>query len=70
MDLISNAKNVISVMAMGRLLGVSCLTSLKIKHELMQAMHERDGLYLLRGKVQNDDAYLAGELSGGKVGHG
>jgi hypothetical protein len=36
----------------------------------MQAMNERDGAYVLRGRVQIDDAYLGGERCGGKPGRG
>jgi len=32
----------------------------------MQAMVERDAQYTLCGHVQADDAYLGGELAGGK----
>jgi hypothetical protein len=37
---------------------------------ILRAMADREEAYLLRGKIQIDDAYLAGELSGGKVGCG
>ncbi len=33
-------------------------------------MSERDECYVLQGKVQIDDAYLAGEYPGGKAGRG
>ena len=33
-------------------------------------MTEREDAYLLRGKIQMDDAYLGGELSIGKAGRG
>ena len=36
----------------------------------MQAMVERDARYTLSGDVQVDDAYLGGELAGGKAGRG
>jgi hypothetical protein len=36
----------------------------------MQAMVERDAQYTLCGHVQVDDAYLGGELAGGKAGRG
>jgi hypothetical protein len=36
----------------------------------MKAMDHREGLYVLSGKAQIDDAYLGGELSGGKPGRG
>jgi len=34
----------------------------------MQAMVERDAKYTLCGNIQADDAYLGGELAGGKAG--
>lgn len=36
----------------------------------MQVMVERDAQYTLFGDVQVDDAYLGGELAGGKAGRG
>ena len=33
-------------------------------------MTEREEAYLLRGKIQMDDAYLGGERPGGKAGLG
>ena len=33
-------------------------------------MSEREVAYVLQGKVQLDDAYLGGELNGGKAGRG
>jgi hypothetical protein len=36
----------------------------------MQAMVERDAQYKLCGDIQVDDAYLGGELAGGKAGRG
>jgi hypothetical protein len=36
----------------------------------MQAMSGREEPYVLRGKVQVDDAYLGGERCGGKPGRG
>ena len=36
----------------------------------MQSMVEREASYTLSGHVQVDDAYLGGELSGGKAGRG
>jgi hypothetical protein len=36
----------------------------------MPAMSEREDSYVLRGKVQLDDAYLGGERNGGKAGRG
>jgi hypothetical protein len=67
---ISQAKNGISAMELGRHLGVSYPTSWKIRHKIMRAMQERDSQYLLQGTVQIDDAYFGGERSGGKAGRG
>lgn len=39
-------------------------------HKLMQAMALRETLSTLVGQVQIDDAYLGGELTGGKAGRG
>lgn len=68
--MISQAKTGISALSLKRYLGVSYPTSWKIRHKLMHAMKQRDDRYLLSGVVQMDDAYLGGELSGGKAGRG
>jgi len=68
--LISEAKTGLSSLALKRQLGVSYPTAWLIHHKLMQAMFERNAKYKLNGKVQVDDVYLGGELSGGKVGRG
>jgi hypothetical protein len=67
---ISQAKTGLSALALKRQLGVSYPTSWMIHHKLMHAMQRRDDHYLLGGLVQIDDAYLGGELSGGKAGRG
>jgi len=68
--LISQAKTGLSALALKRHLGVSYPTAWLLHHKLMQAMTERDALYTLSGPVQVDDAYLGGELPGGKPGRG
>ena len=68
--LISQAKTGLSALALKRQLGVSYPTAWLIQHKLMQAMVERDSAYTLDGDVQVDDAYLGGELAGGKAGRG
>lgn len=68
--LISQAKTGLSSLALKRQLGVSYPTALLIQHKLMQAMAEREALYTLNGDVRIDDAYLGGELTGGKAGRG
>ena len=68
--LISQAKTGLSALALKRQLGVSYPTAWLINHKLMQAMVEREAGYKLCGNIQVDDAYLGGELSGGKSGRG
>ena len=68
--LISQAKTGLSALALSRALGVSYPTAWLIQHKLMQAMDERNARYTLVGEVQVDDAYLGGELPGGKAGRG
>ena len=68
--LISQAKTGLSALDLKRQLGVSYPTAWLIQQKLMQAMVERDGKYTLCGNVQADDAYLGGELTGGKAGRG
>jgi hypothetical protein len=41
-----------------------------MKHKIMQVMLEREQDRRLTGRVEIDDAYLGGELSGGKAGRG
>lgn len=69
-DFISQAKTGLSAPALKRLLGVSCPTAWLVQHKLVQSMVEREARYTLSGHVQVDDAYLGGELSGGKAGRG
>jgi transposase-like protein len=68
--LISEAKTGLSALALKRQLGVNYATAWLLHHKLMQAMLEREAGYTLSGVVQVDDAYLGGELTGGKVGRG
>jgi hypothetical protein len=68
--LVSQAKTGLSSLGLMRQLGVSYPTAWLIQQKLMQAMAERDAHYTLAGKVLVDDAYLGGELAGGKRGRG
>ena len=68
--LVSQAKTGLSALDLKRQLGVSYPTAWLIQPKLMQAMVERDAQYTLSGDVQVDDAYLGGELAGGKAGRG
>jgi hypothetical protein len=53
-----------------RHLGVNYRTAWLVPNKIMQTMSEREEAYVLRGKVQVDDAYLGGECCGGKPGRG
>ena len=68
--LIGQAKKGISSLELSRHLGVAYNTAWLIHNKILQAMRERDQAYVLRGKIQMDDAYLGGELPGGKAGRG
>lgn len=63
-------KNNISTLEFKRLIGVCYRTAWRIKHKLMEVMFEREQTTILSGRIEIDDAYLGGELPGGKVGRG
>ena len=67
---LTQTKQGISSIELGRRLGVTQTTAWKIKHKLKQVMLERDATKRLSGRVEIDDAYLGGERSGGKRGRG
>ena len=67
---LTQTKNNVSALELTRLLGVCYRTAWRIKHKLMQVMHEREASTILSGRVEVDDAYLGGQRSGGKVGRG
>jgi hypothetical protein len=66
----TQSKQGISSIELGRRLGVTQTTAWTIKHKLGQVMLERDAKRLLTGRVELDDAYLGGERPGGKRGRG
>jgi transposase-like protein len=68
--LIGQAKNGISSLELSRHLGVKWDTAWLVHSKIMRSMSEREEAYVLQGKVQIDDAYLGGELPGGKAGRG
>lgn len=70
MHLITQAKNSVSALELMRHLGVSYPTAWLLKHKLMEVMRLREEGRRLTGRVEIDDAYLGGELSGGKAGRG
>ena len=63
---LTQSKQGISSIELGRRLGVTQTTAWTIKHKLAQVMLERDAEQQLNGRVELDDAYLGGERSGGK----
>src|SRR6266446_752753 len=70
MHLITQSKNNVSALELKRHLGVSWPTAWMMKHKIMQVMFEREEDRQLTGRVEIDDAYLGGELHGGKAGRG
>ena len=69
-QLLTQAKNNVSALELMRQLGVSYPSAWLMKHKIMRTMFERESTRQLTGRVEIDDAYLGGERSGGKVGHG
>jgi len=67
--LVTQNKNNISALSLKRHLGVAYATAWRVKHKLLEAMHQRDSNRLLRGVVLADDAVLGG-VHGGKPGRG
>ena len=67
---LTQTKQGISSIELGRRLGVRQTTAWTIKHKLGQVMMERDATKRLTGRVELDDAYLGGERTGGKRGRG
>ena len=55
-------------MELRRHLGVNYDTAWVLHNKILREMTEWEEAYLLRGKIQMDDAYLGGELPGGKPG--
>jgi transposase-like protein len=67
---LTQTKQGISSLELGRRLGVRQSTAWQIKHKLKQVMLERDASKRLTGRVEIDDSYLGGERSGGNRGRG
>src|SRR5580700_3788199 len=65
---LTQSKQAISSVELGRRLGVTQTTAWKIKHKLAQVMMERDATKQLSGRVELDDAYLGGERGRGAPG--
>ena len=67
---VTQSKQGISGIELGRRLGVTQTTAWKIKHKLAQAMLERDAASQQTGHVEVDNTYVGGERTGGKRGRG
>lgn len=67
---LSQTKNNVSALELTRLLGICYRTAWRMKHKIMQVMHEREQMTILAGRIEIDDAYLGGERAGGTVGRG
>src|SRR3954451_7136166 len=68
---LTQSKNGISSIELGRRLGVKQGTAWLMKHKLMRAMAAREAAKpKLAGLVEVDDAYLGGERPGGRRGRG
>jgi hypothetical protein len=70
MQLLTQSKNNVSALELMRQLGLSYRTAWLLKHKIMEAMRVREDGRELDGRVEIDDAYLGGELSGGSAGRG
>lgn len=57
---LTQTKQGICSIELGRRFGVTQTTAWKIKHKLGQVMLERDGAKRLRGRIDIDDAYIGG----------
>jgi transposase-like protein/ribosomal protein L37AE/L43A len=64
MYLVTQSKQGISSIELGRRLGVTQTTAWTLKHKLAQVMIERNAARRLKGKVQIDDAYIGGARPG------
>jgi transposase-like protein len=67
--LLTQRKKSTSALQLSRELGVKYDTAWRLKHKLMQVMHEHQRHQPLSGRIELDDAYLGGERAG-KRGRG
>ena len=70
MYLITQTKQGISSIELGRRLGTTQTTAWKIKTKLAEVMRIAGDKERLEGRIEMDDAYLGGEKGGGKTGRG
>ena len=68
--LFTHDKRGISAAQLGRTLGVSHDTAWLMLHKLREAMGTRDEDYILKGIVEEDDAFFGGPSEDGKRGRG
>jgi hypothetical protein len=68
--LLTQNKNNVAILELRRLVGISYRAPWRLKHKLVQVMYEREQSSVLSERVEVDDAYLGGELPGGKAGRG
>ena len=66
----SRSQNNVAALELMHHLGVCYKTAWLVKHKLMEVMREHEDSHVLDGRVEMDDAYLGGELAGGKPGRG
>ena len=67
---VTQSKQGISSIELGRRLGVTQTTAWKIKTKLAEVMRQSGENDRLDGRIEMDDAYLGGQRSGGKTGRG
>ena len=70
MYLMGSDKGGCSALRLKRELGIAYDTAWTMSHKIRKAMGERDGLYLLEGTVEMDEAFLGSPDEGGKRGRG
>ena len=66
----TQAKNNVSALELKHHLGGSYPTAWLLKHKTMEVMVNQEQWRRLTGRVEIDDAYLGGEVQGGKAGRG
>jgi len=68
--LMGSDKRGCSALRLKRELGIAYDTAWTMSHKIRKAMGERDGLYLLQGTVEMDEAFFGSPDEGGKRGRG
>jgi hypothetical protein len=70
LQLLTQAKNNVWALELKRQLGVSYRSAWLKKHKICEVMRLREDARELAGRVEIDDAFLGGEMPGGKAGRG